>query len=307
MQNKGWTVIIGLGREFRAFQFGLSRRHLFGLLCALLICLSLFLGVLLKSLDNRGDLARYVLLKAKKEALLSDLAVLSEEADFLGGILDSWGDLDRGMRIAADLRAVDAGVRALGVGGRSREEERLASLLDPVLKKEVGDLKGSIAELERQVAFQEESFSEVLRSLAREKDLLAHTPSILPAVGTITSGFGWRYSNPLRRMEFHKGVDIANRPGTPIFSPADGVVVYRGSKNGFGRFLTLDHGYGYKTRFGHLEQILVGAGERVRRGQMVARMGNTGFSTGPHLHYEVLVLGTHVNPRNYVAWEFSKY
>lgn len=307
MESNRWTIIVGIGSRFKSFQFTVSKRQLILSFGALLIGLSLFLGMVLKSLDNRGDLFRYTLLQRKKQELLSKLGKLSHEMDSLKAVTDAWADLDRGVRMIADLRIVDPGVRSLGVGGRTYRETNPPLFLQPALREELTHLKGSIGELQREVAFEEESLNEVLRSLETQKDLLAHTPSIMPAAGRLTSGFGWRYSRLLRRREFHKGIDIANRSGTPIFAPADGVVAYRGWRNGFGQFLTIDHGYGYKTRYGHLKRTLVKVGERVRRGQILAHMGNTGLSTGPHLHYEVLVLGTQVNPISYIAWEFTKY
>lgn len=307
MESERWTIIVGFGAGFRSFQFTVSKRQLIVTLSTLLIGVSLFLGMVLKSLDNRGDLFRYTLLKRKKQDLLFKLGRLSQDIDSLRAAADGWAELDRAVRMMADLRIVEPDVRALGVGGRTTREANPPPFLKPALREELQDLKGSIGELQRDAAFKQESFNEVLRSLRTQQDLLAHTPSIMPAAGRLTSGFGWRHNRLLRRREFHKGVDIANRSGTPIFAPADGVVVYEGWKNGFGRFLTIDHGYGYKTRYGHLRRIVVRMGERVRRGQIVANMGNTGFSTGPHLHYEVLVLGTHVNPRDYMAWEFARY
>ncbi len=307
MESNRWTIIVGIGSRFRSFQFTVSKRQLILSFGALLMGLSLFLGMVLKSLDNRGDLFRYTFLQRKKQELLSKLGKLSHEMDSLKAVSDAWADLDRGVRMIADLRIVDPGVRSLGVGGRTYRETTPPLFLQPALREDLTLLRGSIGELQREVAFEEESLNEVLRSLETQKDLLAHTPSIMPAAGRLTSGFGWRHSRLLRRREFHKGIDIANRSGTPIFAPADGVVAYRGWRKGFGRFLTIDHGYGYKTRYGHLKRILVKVGERVRRGQIVAHMGNTGLSTGPHLHYEVLVLGTQVNPTSYIAWEFTNY
>ncbi len=307
MRKKDWTIIVGLGEGFRPFQITLSRRRVYAALSALLIGALLFLGIAIKFLSSGGDRGRYTLLKEKKTALLFELGRLSQRIDSLKEVAHAWVDLDKGMRTTADLAVVDPAVRALGVGGRIPDRDRPPRLLDPALREQLLDLKSSIGELQREVAFEEESLAEILASLKTQENLLAHTPSIVPTAGRITSGFGWRYNRILKRREFHKGLDIANVPGTPVFAPADGVVVYRGPKGGFGRFLTIDHGYGYRTRYGHLRRILVRTGERVRRGQIIAHMGSTGLSTGPHLHYEVLVLGTQVDPRNYIAWEFTKY
>jgi murein DD-endopeptidase MepM/ murein hydrolase activator NlpD len=100
--------------------------------------------------------------------------------------------------------------------------------------------------------------------------------------------------------EFHNGLDISARIGTPIIVPSDGVVASIGTSYGFGKLLTINHGYGYKTRYAHLSKFLVKKGEYVKRGQKIALMGNTGRSTGPHLHYEVHLKGVPVDPHQYI-------
>ncbi|MBP9674698.1 MAG: M23 family metallopeptidase [Bacteriovoracaceae bacterium] len=129
-----------------------------------------------------------------------------------------------------------------------------------------------------------------------KKSLLGATPSILPAKGAITSFFGLRNSPYSGKIKMHEGLDIAAPSGTKIFAPANGVVVFAGNKSGFGRFLNLDHGYGMETLFAHSSKLYVKAGDMIERGQLIASIGSTGSSTGPHLHYEVRVNGVPVDP-----------
>jgi murein DD-endopeptidase MepM/ murein hydrolase activator NlpD len=98
----------------------------------------------------------------------------------------------------------------------------------------------------------------------------------------------------------HQGIDIASPHGQPVYTPSDGTVVFAGTEGGYGKVLVLDHGYGVKTRYGHLSEIHVRAGDRVRRGDKIGAVGNTGRSTGPHLHYEVRVNGIPENPRKFI-------
>jgi murein DD-endopeptidase MepM/ murein hydrolase activator NlpD len=119
-------------------------------------------------------------------------------------------------------------------------------------------------------------------------------------VGYFTSGFGIRKSPIGGRVKMHEGLDIANRPGTPIKAPADGTVLYAEAKSGYGQTLILDHGYGLETWYGHTRKILVSKGQHIRRGEAIALLGNSGRSTGPHLHYEVRVHGTPVDPLSYI-------
>jgi murein DD-endopeptidase MepM/ murein hydrolase activator NlpD len=101
-----------------------------------------------------------------------------------------------------------------------------------------------------------------------------------------------------RRM--HEGLDVATPHGQPVQTPSDGTIVFVGTEGGYGKVLVVDHGYGVKTRYGHLSEIFVGLGDRVLRGEKIAAVGNTGRSTGPHLHYEVRVNGIPENPRKFI-------
>lgn len=125
----------------------------------------------------------------------------------------------------------------------------------------------------------------------------SHIPSIWPTTGVVTSPYGLRWGG----TDFHPGMDIANDMGTPIVATADGVVDYAGwNSGGYGNMVDIDHGNGIMTRYGHASQVVVSTGQHVKRGQLIAYMGSTGFSTGPHVHYEVHVNGQRVNPISYL-------
>lgn len=125
-------------------------------------------------------------------------------------------------------------------------------------------------------------------------------PNLKPCSGIITSGFGWRrFSRRSRRGRMHKGLDIAAPIGTPIFAPADGRVSFVGRKGGYGKTVVVDHGGGVHTLFAHNSEIEVEEGDIVVRGQGISKIGMTGRSTGPHLHYEVRINGRPVNPKAY--------
>ena len=122
-------------------------------------------------------------------------------------------------------------------------------------------------------------------------------PSIWPTTGVVTSPYGLRWGG----SDFHPGIDIANDLGTPIVATADGVVDYAGwNSGGYGNMVDIDHGNGMMTRYGHASQVMVSTGQQVKRGQVIALMGSTGFSTGPHVHYEIHVNGQKVNPISYL-------
>ncbi len=155
----------------------------------------------------------------------------------------------------------------------------------------------------QETAVRETGILELWESLSERQSLLAATPSIKPVQGWFTSKFGYRISPFTGRPTMHQGLDIAAAPGTPIYATADGVVSFAGYDPGYGKLVSIDHGYGVVTRFGHTSQIFVEVGQHVHRRDLIAAVGNTGRSTGPHCHYEVRVNNVPVDPHNYVLDE----
>jgi murein DD-endopeptidase MepM/ murein hydrolase activator NlpD len=154
--------------------------------------------------------------------------------------------------------------------------------------------------LEDESALSEQDKSELHKLLEEQKTLLASTPSIWPTKGWLSSSFGMRVSPFTGRKEFHKGIDISTRIKSPIYAPADGIVSYVGRDRGYGKMVWLRHGNGILTKYAHLNTALVKKGQHVKRGETIALVGNTGRSTGPHLHYEVHLNGVAVNPIRYI-------
>jgi murein DD-endopeptidase MepM/ murein hydrolase activator NlpD len=153
----------------------------------------------------------------------------------------------------------------------------------------------------REAAELEENNYALLSELIQERvDRLLATPSIIPTRGYVSSEYGYRYNPFSGNRTFHAGMDIANRIGTKIYAPADGLVTFAGNMGGFGTVLRLQHGYGIVTKYGHTHRVLVKMGARVRRGDLIAEIGTSGRSTGPHLHYQVEVKGRTVNPRLFI-------
>jgi murein DD-endopeptidase MepM/ murein hydrolase activator NlpD len=141
------------------------------------------------------------------------------------------------------------------------------------------------------------SFAQLTDSLARDVEQLTSLPSILPTVGWVSSRFTLHRHHPVLHVtRAHEGIDIAAPAGAPVIAPAAGVVVATATRPGYGLLLELDHGRGVVTRYGHLSRIVVHSGQVVMRGQLLANVGSSGLSTGPHLHYEIRVAGAVVDP-----------
>ncbi len=209
-------------------------------------------------------------------------------------------DFERKIRILANLEHKSDQASLFSVGGSMPEDLDTDLSLKEDHDRLMRQMHDQISQVNQGSSVQKKNFETLLSSLKDKRNLLAATPSLKPAPGWISSDFGYRVSPFTGRREFHKGLDIANHHGTPIIAPADGVVTYSAKRWLMGNMITIDHGYGMLTRYGHIETLLKKKGERVKRGEVIAKMGNTGRSTGPHVHYEVRLNGVPVNPMKYI-------
>ena len=172
----------------------------------------------------------------------------------------------------------------------------------PAVKPQVQQLNGLVQELQAAAKERQQSLQDLKETLLYQKAQQAVTPSIWPASGEVTSRFGWR-SSPWGGGggDWHPGIDIAGSYGTPIYAAADGYVVSSAwNSGGYGNLVEIDHGNGIVTLYGHNSQNVALSGSRVKKGDLIAYMGSTGASTGTHLHYEVRVNGTAVNPASFL-------
>jgi len=197
-----------------------------------------------------------------------------------------------------DLEEHAEGARAAG-GPQPRTLETDA-YLEKNLKNQIRRIHWELEELQMEAKIQEQNAHRIENFFDSQRSLLAATPTIWPVRGWITSGFGHRLSPFTGALQMHDGLDIGARRGTPVKASADGIVIYAGWKSEYGKLVTLDHGYGFRTRYGHLNRIHVRNGQRVKRGEVIGTVGSTGKSTGPHLHYEVRVNNVPANPKRYI-------
>lgn len=205
------------------------------------------------------------------------------------------------IRLIANLEfEKDKGGNPSGIGGATPDSKDSRLEISEGHENLIRKMHEEIDELESASHLQLNKLDLLKDELEDQRNLLAATPAIQPTKGWMTSRFGKRLSPFTGRSEFHKGVDIANRKGTPIVATADGVVSFAGTKNNMGKVVVIDHGHGILTRYAHLSDILKQQGEEVKRGDIIAQMGSTGRSTGPHLHYEVHLNGVPVNPQKYI-------
>ena len=168
-------------------------------------------------------------------------------------------------------------------------------------------IEGEIETLRERSGALEDSFRTLDTAFQKQALLLSSTPSIYPVRGLLGNGFGWRRDPFTGMRDFHQGLDIVTPIGTRVIAPADGIVTRVGPAGGFGLSVFISHGYGIVTRYGHLSSTVAKVGQRVRRGDVIAMTGSTGRSTGPHLHYEVLVHQKNVDPLRYILEESNVF
>jgi murein DD-endopeptidase MepM/ murein hydrolase activator NlpD len=214
--------------------------------------------------------------------------------------MDELRQVDKKIRIMANLVTGRDKDQLLGIGGPMSEDNRLRSKLTDDNKAMIAGINKHVDRLMDDALFRERSFDDLLAYLKEKKSLLDSTPSRWPVVGWVTSEFGWRSSPFGGDREFHKAIDIATRIGKPIQAPADGIVAEVSFQHDVGQMIRVDHGHGISTFYGHLSRAAVRAGSTVRRGDLIGNVGNTGRSTGSHLHYAVMMNGVSVNPRKYL-------
>ena len=239
-----------------------------------------------------------------QSALIADqrkqIQAFGDKINELKNNIKALNEFENKIRIIANLEKKGKGAGLFGIGGTLPEDIDTAIPLKKDHKRLLKEMHQQIELVNEASTIQHEGFKSLFIKLKDKRNLLASTPSIWPAKGWISSTFSYRTSPFTGRREFHKGIDIANREGSPIFAPANGVVTYAKKKRLIGNMLIIDHGYGITTKYGHISKFLKNSGDKVKRGEKIALIGNTGRSTGPHLHYEVHIKGVPVNPQNYI-------
>ena len=231
----------------------------------------------------------------------TQISAFAQRVDALTARLGELDALEQKIRTLANLEQSDNQAGVLSVGGA----EPLADGAETDLAKDhrqlIRALHARTRLVDRELGQRQFNFEELLDALGEQRSLLAATPSIRPVDGGwISSSFGHRISPFTNRRVAHRGLDIATHPGRPIYATAAGRVTFAGNNGNMGRTIIINHGYGITTYYAHCQKLLKKKGERVKRGDVIAKVGNTGRSTGPHVHYEVRLNGVPVNPKKYI-------
>ena len=298
---------IGTGKEYRvAWQwdarksarfFALKRIHK-SLFLACLAALVLGLSML------GGELGFWVYRQVSVEfrlkqnmSLNRELQSVQSEQKSLETNLDGLTEVEEKIRALYGMNSYDRSLLAFGVGGRRPTDPAPYAL---AVSEQILSSSLKNRQLESKISFTSNSFKQIQEFVRYRHNLWEHTPFILPAKGQVTSGFGIRLHPVTGAFAMHEGMDICNSKWTPIYATADGMVATSQLNGNFGNVVVLDHGNGYTTKYGHLTQIMVQKGQLVKRYGLIGYMGDTGRTTGTHLHYEVHRDGSPQNPEKYI-------
>ncbi len=245
-------------------------------------------------------------LRQQNERLEAKLEILNHRTDEAISVMEEIAGRDNNFyRVLMQADPLSAARRYAGLE-RQRNFDRLDSLNDNAL---VTTVQTKLDRLEQMLYTQSKSFDFLANEAKTQKDRTAHIPAIQPVpekfLRTMASGYGTRIDPVYGTPKFHEGLDFSAPIGTPVYATADGTVQSAGWSGAYGNLIEIGHGYNYQTRYAHLSKMKVRAGQSVKRGDLIGEIGNTGKSTGPHLHYEVRYRGQPMNPVNYYYYDLS--
>jgi len=289
LSAKNFTILIIPEGSHRVRRLQFRRTALNAGLALATLLLGGVAALVIDAQMTRFDAADYQRLRTENREQRLELARLSENLDGLNEEMRLLVQNDAKVRVLAQLTpSRETGLT--GVGG-APEIDRSG---------QVSELQQRIDDVRQQIDLRRQSQEEIQGFLNDQRSLSAAKPAGWPVKGWLTSTFGMRNSPFTGQRKMHEGVDIAARTGTPVYATADGIVTQAETAPGYGKLVVLDHGYGFKTYYAHNSKIFVKIGQRIKRGEKISAVGNTGSSTGSHVHYEVRRNNVPLNPRKYL-------
>jgi len=298
MSKRFYTILILPDATSQAHKFHISKPVLTAisaLVGLVLISVLFFIFQYVSMSSNMLELKRLRKEMAEKGPYVEKVKQLVMELSYLK-------EFDRRLRVLVGLDKGGPPSQLLGMGGAEGGSSAALREAWKLEKERLAErMSLDLMEMEKEISQQEASFRELQKFLENQRSLLASTPTIWPVKGLLTGSYGYRRSPFTGKREMHEGLDIATRTGAPVVATADGVVTFSSYLSGFGYTVVVSHGYGYSTFYGHNQANKVRVGQRVKRGDVIAYVGDSGRSTGPHLHYEIQVNGVPVDPMKYIV------
>ncbi len=296
-----YTILFIPSARERIKKFDLSHRFIVGVWGFGIVFVGLFLifaGVTFYLLQKEN---RMVALAHRSQSQKEEIVRIYGRMQEIRSRLLLLAHEEQKIRMILNSSDGDAGTLLGQGGGQARMAPSVLIQKGPNGMSELmREMDDQMSSLRSGVSHQEVSLASLRNSIESQQARWAYTPSIWPVHGVLTSGFGWRNSPFGVGRDFHPGIDIAGPMDVPVVSTAEGVVESAGWDQGYGKAVRVSHGNGMVTLFGHLDQIVVSPGDKVVRGEVIGYLGNTGLSTGPHLHYEIIRNHVPINPTRYI-------
>jgi hypothetical protein len=297
LPQKRFSIIIVPPENGRVINREISQRLL--IICSLFI--SCFIVASLYSaisfLRSTVDHQKMAGLTEENQVLTAKIGNLESTVSILQSEMSKIVSKDENIRMVFDLPPIDSDIREVGIGGDVA--------MTPEIQSELGErtwmVEEDIEKIRRQLELENASFDDLYPMIQQRKVTLDHTPTINPCDGFVTRGFGMHNDPFTGAYQRHNGIDIAAPKGTPVYATAEGIVMSTSYESGLGNVIIIDHGQGLSTTYGHLSKVMVPRGYKVKRGEEIGLVGSTGYSTGPHLHYEVHTNGRAVDPSDYIV------
>ena len=292
MPNKNYTILLIPEGSHKVRRFMIGRKWLYTVATALGAILLFGSFLLLDYFRTNVDRSELKRLRVQNQSQQNELREFANRLEDVRKEMVILAQNDAKMRALAQISQPTGTAENIQVG--------IGGPVENAPESDMSNLQQQIDQIRASIDLRRESQEEVRGFLTEQSSLLASKPSGWPARGWLTSNFGIRNSPFTGKRTMHEGIDIAARVGTPVYATAAGIVSQARVENGYGKLIVIDHGYGYKTFYGHNSKLMVKVGQRVKRGDLLASSGNTGTSTGPHVHYEVRLNGVPLNPRKFI-------
>ncbi len=297
--SKRWHIALSSTESSKPVNLSLPKKMGLTLLILAISLLLLFAGSIYYIIQNNNKIVKAKQILNENKQLKNKIYSLSSQIDSVMAkikLMEEWEDK---IRSDKNFKTINKEIRKMGIGGLPHVDTTFTTQ-DEKLSLDYSLTLNKLIQLSSKTSFNYKTHEELLDQVNLKKLLYRNTPSIYPTYGRITDAYGWRIHPISKKKSFHRGLDFGNIKGIPIYSTADGVVKATGRLNLFGKYVAIGHKFGYQTNFAHLDKIYVKKGDKVKRGQIIAELGNTGRSTGAHLHYEVLRYNKYRNPYKYL-------
>jgi murein DD-endopeptidase MepM/ murein hydrolase activator NlpD len=300
MPDNFFTLMIIPRRKSAVKKISLSRSLLRGLFIGSVFAGLLALYTVYDYAGIKRDKAELARLKTQTKEQSQQIHNLALKVNEFADRMEELNQFDKKIRILANYQTGKEKKLPLGIGGSSSDNTKIKDMLNQGPEELLTEMNKSVSKLNDDANIREKSFADLLNFIHEQKSIIASTPLIWPVKGWVTSEFGIREAPFGSGIELHKGLDIATRMGKEVVATAEGYVMEAVYYAEDGNIVKIDHGHGFSTAYAHLANMAVAQGTKVKRGEVIGYVGDTGRSTGSHLHYAVYINKIPVNPRRYL-------